>query len=51
MKNWKTTLIGIAGAVLTVLAGGGDQQSLVQAATIAALGVVAKDFDKSHTQP
>ena len=51
MKNWKTTLIGVVGAVLTVMAGGGDQQSVIQAATMAALGVVAKDFDKSHTQP
>lgn len=50
MKNWKTTLIGILGAVATalipVVQGHGLQlEYIIPAAAIAALSVVSKDYD------
>ena len=50
MKNWKTTLAGCIGAaVLVVLnlyqTGTVDWRTLVMAAAIAAVGVLAKDLN------
>lgn len=51
LRNWKTTLIGILGAVLSRYIPNitPDQQSAIIAAVIAALGVFAKDGDTSGT--
>lgn len=44
MKNWKTTLIGILGAVSMVLGSGAHGwQQYTTAGMVAALGVFAKD--------
>lgn len=52
IKNWKTTLIGAAGALLIVV--GGEMQDgaiswaeLASAASTALLGFFAKDFNKT----
>ena len=48
MKNWKTTLAGVVGAVVTVAVslyqtGTVDVQTWITAIVMAALGVIAKD--------
>jgi hypothetical protein len=50
MKNWKTTLAGLLGAVATALVPviqgkGFELESLAIAAALAALGFIAKDRD------
>jgi hypothetical protein len=50
MKNWKTTLLGLAGAVATALipviqGKGFEAESLAVAAALALLGFVSKDYD------
>lgn len=50
MKNWKTTLAGCIGAALLVVlnlyqTGTVDWRTLVMAAAIAAVGVLAKDLN------
>ena len=50
MKNWKTTLTGLIGAIAVALipaiqGNGFDPETLVTAATLAALGFIAKDYD------
>lgn len=58
MKNWKTTIVGILGAIFTaclpLIQTGAfdihkDWPSLIQAAGIALLGYLAKDFNVSGT--
>lgn len=50
MKNWKSTLAGLIGAIavalIPVIQGKGfEMESLTTAATLAALGSIAKDYD------
>ncbi len=50
MKNWKTTLTGILGAVATALipviqGKGFELEYILIAAVVATLGVVSKDYD------
>ena len=50
MKNWKTTLAGVLGAVVTVAVslyqtGTVDVQTWITAIVMAALGVLAKDLN------
>lgn len=50
MKSWKTTLVGVGAAVATVVgqlltAGTMDAKTWVSALFMAAIGVLAKDFD------
>lgn len=50
MKNWKTTITGIFGAVATALipviqGKGFETETLIIAATLAALGFISKDYD------
>lgn len=50
MKNWKTTLIGVIGgiglAVFQLIAKGSlDPQTLIEAATVAGIGILSKDHD------
>lgn len=47
MRNWKTTVIGFAGAVLTLMASGMNLKAAATAATLAALGAAAKDSNVS----
>lgn len=54
MKNWKTTLVGVLLAVVVAIqpivsTGKVDWGQLVIAALIAALGVLAKDFNVTGT--
>ena len=54
MKNWKTTLVGVLLAVVVAIqpivsTGIVDWGLLVIAALIAALGVLAKDFNVTGT--
>ena len=53
LKNWKTTLVGLFGAVPQLYQyyeTGGKSMLITGIATIL-LGLLAKDYDKSHTQP
>lgn len=43
MKNWKTTLIGIAAGILTLVANGASWETAAVSVAVAALGVSAKD--------
>ena len=50
MKNWKTTAIGIGGAIAMgggqlLMSGNLDWKAYVQMAFMAALGIAAKDFN------
>ena len=45
MKNWKTTVAGLAGGALTAYAGGLDLTHVLLGLALAALGLVAKDKD------
>ena len=45
MKNWKTTLIGIATATVFAVTGVHDWSSLLKAIGIAFIGILAKDFN------
>lgn len=50
MKNWRTTLSGVLGAVLIVVAdflqrGVFDIKTIITAAAIAAIGILAKDLN------
>lgn len=58
MKNWKTSLLGIAGAIFTaclpIIQNGTfdihkDWPALVEAAGVAFFGFVAKDFNVTGT--
>lgn len=51
LRNWKTTLIGILGAVLSRYIPNitPDQQAAIIAAVVAALGIFSKDADKTGT--
>ena len=54
VKNWKTTLFGLIAGIATGLAnysGPNNWQGYVGAAALAALGILAKDFDTHSTQP
>lgn len=55
MRNWKTTVIGVIGAIANALVtllqtGTIDAKTAIISCAIAALGVVSKDFNVSHTQ-
>lgn len=43
MKDWKTTLFGIAGGALNLLAQGTNWKSVLVSTAIAGLGFFAKD--------
>lgn len=50
MKNWKTTLTGVIGAVALALekvisTGTMDERTLIMCAIVAALGFIGKDFN------
>ena len=54
MKNWKTTIIGLIGAIVIalqpIISGDGfswkaDGSKVIMAIVVAALGFVAKDYD------
>ncbi len=54
MKNWKTTLLGLAGALATALipviqGKGFEPEPLATAGAIALLGFFAKDYDTTGT--
>lgn len=51
MKNWKTTICGIALAAIPAIEGyqGNDWKGYVSAALIAIFGYLAKDFNVSGT--
>jgi uncharacterized membrane protein (DUF4010 family) len=52
MPNWKTTVFSLIGGIATALAdyaGPNNWQGYVAAAAIAAVGIVAKDFDTHST--
>ena len=51
LKSYKTTLFGIAAAALNMLANGTSWKQVLMSTALAGVGIVAKDFDKSHTQP
>lgn len=48
MRNWRTTLAGLAAAVMTVNANGVSWKSLLAAAFTALVGALAKDFNISQ---
>lgn len=50
MKNWKTTAVGVGGAILSVVAAwlsgcAVDWHQLIHPMILAALGFLAKDFN------
>jgi hypothetical protein len=47
MKNWKTTLLGLSAAGLNLLANGMKWQQVLVSVALAALGLVAKDYNVS----
>ena len=54
MKNWRSTLVGVIGAAAAVvqplvMTGQVDKNTLVLAATVAALGFLAKDAGQTGT--
>lgn len=49
--NWKTTLIGLLGGILTLYSGGMNLKSAVIAGTLGLLGTVARDHDNHSTTP
>ncbi|HCA43668.1 MAG TPA: hypothetical protein DEP28_10505 [Bacteroidetes bacterium] len=53
MKNWKTTMTGLIGAIsvalIPVISGQGFQtEAIITAAVLAILGVLARDFDNGN---
>lgn len=48
MRNWKTTLIGLVGGLLTAYSAGGlhDLKAAIPGAVLAIIGLFSKDFDK-----
>jgi hypothetical protein len=49
LRNWKTTLVGILGGVLTQYVKDPEARQAILAAVIAGVGIFAKDGDKSGT--
>jgi hypothetical protein len=51
LRNWKTTLVGVLGAVLSRYIPNitEDQRAAILAAVVAGIGVFSKDGDKSGT--
>lgn len=49
LRNWKTTVVGVIGAVLTQVPSLAPYKETIVAAVLAILGVVAKDGDKTGT--
>jgi hypothetical protein len=49
LKNWKTTVIGLLGGLLVKYIPDAETRTAVLAGIVAALGLVAKDGDKSGT--
>ncbi len=52
MKSWKTTLVGLIGAIAIAIqpyleTGAFDSKALISAAVVAAFGVLTKDFNVS----
>lgn len=47
-KNWKTTIFGIAGGSLNMLANGTGWKQVLFSVALAVLGIFAKDADKSN---
>ena len=45
MKNWKTTLFGLAGGALNLLANGTNWKQVLFSVAITGLGILAKDFN------
>lgn len=45
MRNWKTTLAGLALAFLNLYANGMNAKTAAMSAGLAALGVAAKDYN------
>lgn len=45
MKNWLTTIFGLAAGGLQLAAGGLDWKHVLLAVATAAIGVVAKDYN------
>ena len=45
MRNWKTTLIGLAAGLLHLVANGASWETAAVSVGVAALGAVAKDSD------
>ncbi len=45
MKNWKTTLFGLAAAALNLFANGTNWKQVLVALGLAGLGAVAKDHN------
>lgn len=53
MKNWKTTMTGLIGAIsvalIPVISGQGFQtEAIITATVLAILGVLARDFDNGN---
>jgi hypothetical protein len=49
LANWKTTVIGLLGSVLVKYIPDPETRTAVLAGIVAALGIVAKDGDKTGT--
>lgn len=49
MKNWKTTVAGLAGGALNLYANGVDIHQIVFSIAIAVLGAMAKDRNVTHS--
>ncbi len=45
MKNWKTTLFGVAAGVLNLFANGAGWKQVLYSLAVAGLGILAKDFN------
>jgi hypothetical protein len=48
VKNWKTTLLGLAAAFLNLLANGATPKSAAMSVALAALGAVAADHSQNE---
>lgn len=51
MKNWKTTLIGSAGAMVNLIANGVNWKSAALSVTLTLLGLASKDLDVTGVGP
>lgn len=49
MKNWKTTLFGLASGALNMFANGTNWKQVLVSLGLAGLGLLAKDHDVSGT--
>ena len=49
-KSWKTSLIGVLGACLTMIQNGQSWKSVLSALPMLLLGLLAKDGDVTHSK-